>query len=310
MENNTHTYHTLQAASDQKAVRADVFIAEQLPHYSRSFFKDLIKRQLVTINNKTAKSSTIIKPCDTIVISIPATPLLYASTPEIEQKLSSLSVKIVFEHKEFLVIAKPAGLMVHKPSAYNTEVTLVDWLLSRWKGLETVGAEDRPGIVHRLDKDTSGLMVIPRTNYAHLVFSDLFKARSIKKTYLAIVHGHPDPSGTIDFPIDRDPTIRNKMSHKGEGRAALTHYKVVDYFKDTALAQVNPITGRTHQIRVHFSAIGHPLVGDALYGKKSPLIERQALHATSLSFTFDGEPFSFHESMPTDMQTALGFLKK
>ncbi|MBI2775588.1 RluA family pseudouridine synthase [Candidatus Dependentiae bacterium] len=312
MSEKIYTSHALEALPEQKPVRADVFIAEQIPHYSRSYLQDLIKQGLVAINNKVAKSSTIVKPLDHVTVSIPPVPSIsYKGGPEIEGKLQNFDVKIIYEHKEFLIVAKPAGLMVHKPSAYNTDVTLVDWLLSRWQQLKMVGDQDRPGIVHRLDKDTSGLMVIPRTNYAHFKFSDLFKNRAIKKTYLAIVRGHPDRTGSIDFPIDRDPITRNKMSHQsGQGRAALTHYKVLEYFTDTTLVEVLPVTGRTHQIRVHFNAIGHPLEGDILYGKKSSRIDRQALHATSLSFAFDGEPFSFSESMPADMQVAIDQLKK
>ena len=305
------TTHSFSVALDQEPMRADVFISKQLPTHSRTFVQTAIQEKRVKINDKLAKPSSIVKPLDQIVIELPELPQIsYQSNPEIEAQLATHQVTIVFEHPEFLIIEKPAGLMVHKPSPFNLEVTLVDWLLSKWHTVASVGHQDRPGIVHRLDKDTSGLMIIPRTNYCHMLIGDLFKQRAIKKTYTAVVKGHPDKTGTIDLPIDRDPVHRNQMTHKSsEGRDALTHYKVLEYYNDSSLVEAYPVTGRTHQIRVHFAAIGHPLIGDFLYGKRTHLIKRHALHAASLSFAFGGQPFSFNQPLPSDMNELIARLK-
>lgn len=316
MENHlsasAHTTHSLIVPQEEEPKRADLFISQQFPLYSRTFFQTLIDQDLVTVNNKKAKPSTVIKPFDTITVQIPPVPTInYVPNDEIKKKLAEFDVQIVHEEQEFLIISKPAGLMTHKPSVYNSEVTLVDWLLSEWHQLALVGHHDRPGIVHRLDKDTSGLMIIPRTNHAHMIVSDLFKQRAIKKKYSALVHGHPDRTGTVRFPIARDTVNRNKMTHKNQsGRAAVTHYTVKEYFENTSLIELSPVTGRTHQIRVHCAAIGHPLIGDHLYGTKSPLIKRHALHATSLAFAFNGKPFVFEQEMPADMQQVINQLKK
>jgi 23S rRNA pseudouridine1911/1915/1917 synthase len=316
MENHlsasVHTTHSLIVPQEETPKRADLFISQQFPLHSRTFFQTLIDQNLVTVNKKRAKASTVIKPFDEIMIQIPPLPTInYVANPETKKILAQFDVQIVHEEQEFLIISKPAGLMTHKPSAYNSEVTLVDWLISGWDQLALVGHHDRPGIVHRLDKDTSGIMIIPRTNHAHMILSDLFKQRAIKKKYTAIVHGHPDRTGTIEFPIARDSVNRNKMTHKNEnGRAAITHYTVKEYFENTSLVEVSPVTGRTHQIRVHFAAIGHPILGDHLYGTKSSLIARHALHATSLAFAFNGKPFVFEQEMPADMQQVINQFKK
>ncbi|OQA34351.1 MAG: Ribosomal large subunit pseudouridine synthase D [Candidatus Dependentiae bacterium ADurb.Bin331] len=316
MENHlsasVHTTHSLIVPQEEEPKRADLFISQQFPLYSRTFFQTLIDQNLVMVNNKKAKASTVIKPFDQITVQIPPVPTInYEASPEIKKKLGEIDVNIVHEEREFLIISKPAGLMTHKPSPYNTEITLVDWLLSQWHQLALVGHHDRPGIVHRLDKDTSGLMIIPRTNHAHMIMSDLFKQRAIKKKYIALVHGHPARTGTIEFPIARDNVNRNKMTHTNQsGRPALTHFVVKEYFENSSLIEVSPITGRTHQIRVHCAAIGHPLIGDHLYGTKSSLISRHALHATSLTFAFNGKPFVFNQEMPMDMQQLINQLKK
>lgn len=291
---------------DQSPIRIDVFLTENFPDYSRSYFQKLISDQHVMVNEKPVKKNSVLQPLDIIsVIFPPITPL---TTNKIIDK--DLGVSIVYEHPQFLIINKPAGLVVHSPSHANNEITLVDWLINKFQELKDVGQPERPGIVHRLDKDTSGLMIIPRNNYAHLLFSRMFHERAIKKTYLAIVNGHPEKTGTIDLPISRDPHVPIKMTHRfNHGRNAVTHYTVLEYFKDTTYVRVEPITGRTHQIRVHFSAIGHPLLGDQLYGIKSSYIQRQALHAYSLAFTFENTPFEFHQLPPTDFQEALAELR-
>ena len=181
-----------------------------------------------------------------------------------------------------------------------------------FKEISKVGESERPGIVHRLDKNTSGIMIIPRKDYVHAIFSEMFKDRKIKKTYLAIVEGHPDPKGTIDLPISRHPTEKIKMSHLNPaGKDSTTNYSVLEYFEKCSLVELKPTTGRTHQIRVHMAAIGHPLLGDSTYGKESYMIGRHALHANKLEFEYNKELFSFScDEQPEDFKNALEKLRK
>ncbi len=311
--NNSETHYRFVVPSDTAPIRLDTFITQQLPDYSRSFIQKLIEDKHVTVNEKAAKSSLLIKPTDIIMIEIPPAkpPYTVDPTPEVKEALKKLPVKIVHEEPNFYIIEKPTGLMVHRPSTSNAELTLVDWLVHHAPEITKIGHSERPGIVHRLDKDTSGLLVVPRTPQAHTFFGNLFKDRKIKKTYLAVVKGHPEKEGTIDLPIGRDPITRNKMTVNGiEAREAVTRYKVLTYFEDAALVEVYPVTGRTHQIRVHFKAIGHPLLGDQLYGTKSLHIKRHALHATQLTFDFNGKSYIFTSNPPQDFELLLSKLKK
>ncbi len=308
-----NTTLSLKVTESDIPTRLDKYITSKLPLYSRSFFQQLINEQLVSVNGKTAnKQGSLVKPCDIVNITFPPNRKVDPATISAAVAQKELNIEVIYEHEHFFIINKPANLLVHPASSKSTAITLVDWLLFMYPDLINVGHTDRPGIIHRLDKDTTGLMIIPRTPYALNVFGAQFKDRTIQKTYIAVVQGHPDQSGTINLPIGRNRNIRNKMTafqpyYEGseKKRDALTNYKVLEYFDDCTLVEVKPITGRTHQIRVHFAAIGNPLIGDSTYGKKSKNIQRQALHAHALVFTLNGEQFSFSKSIPDDMKKLL-----
>ena len=178
--------------------------------------------------------------------------------------------------------------------------------MHKFKEFEKFGDDERPGIVHRLDKDTSGLLVVARNIKSQIVLSNLFKDRRVKKTYLAVVEGHPPSEGKIDFEIGRHPTERHKMSHVSyDGKPALTYYRVLKYYKDCSLIEVKIVTGRTHQIRVHLAAIGHRILGDDLYGISSKLIFRQALHSWKIEFKLNGKNYNFCCSVSEDFKRLL-----
>ncbi|MBA3954947.1 RluA family pseudouridine synthase [Candidatus Dependentiae bacterium] len=289
-------------------LRIDLYLVQQFPGYSRNFFQKLLETGSIQVNEKPIlKSNSVVKAHDRVAITFPVPQALEGlALPQ-----EDLGVKVLYEHPDFLIVYKPAGLMVHTPHEYSTTVTLVDWLIHHFKELKGVGPSDRPGIVHRLDKDTSGILVIPRNEQTLTYFGNLFRKRTIEKTYRAVVVGHPFNTGTIEFPISRHPQQNHKMTHQHpRGRESLTYYTVLEYFKDAALVEVKPLTGRTHQIRVHFSALGYPVLGDTVYGTASDTIKRQALHAYSLSFTYKDKLFSFVYGVPQDMLQLLDSLRK
>lgn len=298
---------TIILTGDDSYQRLDKFISNQLSNYSRSFLQDLITQGYVKVNEiPITKSSFEIKPNDKIEILFPEREI-----PTGLDITQDLGIKVLYTHKDFLIIYKPPSIIVHSPSSFSQTVTLVDWLIHHFNEIKTVGSIERPGIVHRLDKDTSGLLIIARNNQAHMIFSNLFKERLISKTYLAIIQGVPATTGLISYKIIRDPIFKHKMIHSTmAGKDALTYYKLLEIYKDSSLVEVNPVTGRTHQIRVHFSSIGHPLIGDKVYGTTSPLINRQALHAYRLSFMYENIYYSFLSDMPGDMKDLIKQLKK
>lgn len=295
--------------------RLDHYIAQQFPLYSRSFFQRVIDDGFVSVNGKpTSKSSTALRIQDVVTIQFP---------PERDPAPKALTekhrgIEIITQQEHFLVIFKPAGLVVHSPNSHSTVPTLVDWLVANYADISSVGVIDRPGIVHRLDKDTSGVMIIPRTNHAHTIFGDMFRNRTIKKTYVALVHGHPQQMGVIDLPIGRDqrnPTRMATFPHSALGRsdairASCTNYRVLEYFDDHSLIEAQPVTGRTHQIRVHFASIGHAIVGDPVYGSTSQFIKRHALHAQKLAFDFEGTSHEYTHEVPTDLKNLITMLRK
>lgn len=305
----------IEVTPEQTGQRLDILLSVALPNYSRSFFKNIIAKGQVTLNGQIiTKSGYLAKLGDKLEINFPV-----FNPDSFTKIIPDLDVKIIFEHIDFLIISKPAGLVVHAPQTGYPGVTLVDWLLSYFKEISSVGSQDRPGIVHRLDMQTSGLMIVPRNNQAHAIFTAMFKDRQIHKTYLALVEGHPAKEGQIDFHIVRHPSCRNKMTHvkkadlnqnwAKKARSAQTFYEVITYFDHYSLVALKPITGRTHQIRVHMAAMGHVLVGDTVYGykqvNKMPILARHALHAHKLEFVYQNQIYSFTSDLPADLSNLV-----
>ncbi len=313
------TTFTFVVPEDNDACRVDRYIANLFPDYSRSYFQKIIDAGGIYINNIPAKkSSTLVSPTDTVAIQFPAQRIIEPN--HVIDRTNG--IRIIAETEHFLVIHKPATLLVHAPSSASNAITVVDWIRHYYENISTVGTADRPGIIHRLDRETSGILLITKTNYAHNLIGGLFRERKIAKTYKAVVSGRPPQQGTITLAIGRNPINPLKMATFDENfvnstgkigaikvRHAKSDYKVLEYFNDSALIEVKPTTGRTHQIRVHMAAIGHPIVGDQLYGKKSPLITRQALHAHDLSFVFDEKAYTFVDEIPNDFQQLINCLR-
>jgi 23S rRNA pseudouridine1911/1915/1917 synthase len=263
--------------------RLDRYLAEALPELSRSRLQQLIRAGQVTLDGRPARPSSPVADGMQIVVHIPSAAPPPAPVPQ------AMRLDVVYEDTDLLVIAKPAGLVVH-PAAGHAVGTLVNALLAGYPDL-TAGDAGRPGIVHRLDRDTSGLLVIARTEAALEHLRDQFKRRLIQKTYLALVHGQPPaPEGRIDAPVGRDPRQRKRMAVLTGGRPARTGYRVLAVLGDFSLLAVTPETGRTHQIRVHLAWLGVPVVGDRVYGRRrqSPDSPRQFLHAWRLSLERPG----------------------
>jgi len=280
--------------------RLDIYVTEHCPALSRSHARKLIDDGLVTVNGRPAKASRLVQASDVVEVVVPP-PEPLAVEPE------SIPLDVVFEDSDIIVIDKPAGMTVH-PGAGHARHTLVNALLAHCSDLAGVGGVLRPGIVHRLDKDTSGLMLIAKNDRAHAALSRQWKERSVEKRYLALVRGRLEPpEGIIDAAIGRDPSERKRMAVLAGGRAAVTAYRVRDYLEGTTLVDVSIETGRTHQIRVHFAALGHPVVGDIVYGKSSRLVGRQFLHAYRLSIRHpaDDRAMTFDSPLPDDLRRAL-----
>jgi 23S rRNA pseudouridine1911/1915/1917 synthase len=280
-------------------IRLDKYVSEQCPDLSRTQAQKLIEDGHITVNGKGVKSSLKLMPDDQVDIAIPP-PLPSTLTPE------AIPLKILYEDADLLVIDKPAGLTVHPAPGHYTH-TLANAVLAHVPDIET-GDAARPGIVHRLDKDTSGLIIIAKNAAAHMKLADQFKNRTVTKVYIALIKGKLTPEqGVIEGEIGRDPRDRKKMAIVTRGREARTEYSVLRYIKGYTLLEVHPKTGRTHQIRVHLAAIGHPIVGDAVYGTPSEYLERQFLHAARLHFRLpsSGEIRDFESPLPEDLKEAL-----
>ncbi len=290
----------VQLKADSAGARLDIFIVQKLPELSRSFIQKLIEDGHITLNGKPARSGLKLKAGDEVAIIIPP--------PEPSELLAEdIPLDIIYEDADLLVVDKPAGMTTH-PAPGNPLHTLVNALLSHLPALPESDNPARPGIVHRLDKDTSGLILIAKTRGALASLSAQFKSREVKKAYVALVKGKVTPqSGVIDAPIGRDRVHRQKMSISDLGRPARTAYTVLRYLDGYTLVEARPETGRTHQLRVHFASVGHPIVGDATYGAKSELVGRQFLHAQRLSFKLPstGKIVEFTAPLPPDLRSAL-----
>ncbi|WP_028992372.1 RluA family pseudouridine synthase [Thermoanaerobacter thermocopriae] len=268
----------LQGEKEDEGKRIDVFLAAELD-YTRSYIKKLIVDELVFVNGKTVKPSYKVKENDEVVVNIP-------EAEKIDVLPENIPLDILYEDDDIIVINKPQGMVVH-PAPGNYSGTLVNALLYHCKNLSGINGILRPGIVHRLDKDTSGLMVVAKNDKAHISLSNQIKERSVFKKYVAIVEGViKDEEGKIEAPIGRHPVDRKKMAVIEDGRYALTLYKVLERFKENTLIEAVIKTGRTHQIRVHMAFIGHPVVGDPVYGfkKQKFKLKGQALHSRVLGF--------------------------
>jgi 23S rRNA pseudouridine1911/1915/1917 synthase len=288
-------------ANEAAGQRLDQFLRGELPEYSRAFLQKLIEQGHVAVNGGPAKASYKVRAGDKVRVEIPP-PRPLETLPE------EIALAILFEDDDLIVVNKPAGLVVH-PAAGNYEHTLVNALLHHCRGaLAGIGGVERPGIVHRLDKGTSGCIVVAKTDFAHKALVAQFKSREVKKTYRAVCWGKFErPSGRIETVIGRSERDRKKMSAiTSRGRPAVTDYHVLKQFAEFALVEVHIHTGRTHQIRVHMAHIGHPVVGDATYGRARSTnisVARPLLHAYKLGFTHprSQEFVEFTAPVPDDM---------
>lgn len=293
--------------SDEAGQRLDAFLTVKGAGPSRSFLQKIIDNNGALVNGKIAKAGCRLVEGDTIEINIP-------EPKPLEVNPQDITLDILYEDDDLIVVNKPRGLVVH-PAAGNHDGTLVNALMWHCTNLSGIGGIIRPGIVHRIDKDTSGIIVAAKNDFTHLSLAAQFKQHSITRVYLAIVAGIPPAdSGTINAPIGRHPSERKKMAIVPGGRNAVTHYRVLERFRRNALVEARLETGRTHQIRVHMTHIGHPLLGDITYGKarsRCATLSGQALHASVLGFVHprSGQYQEFTVEMPSDMQELAVLLR-
>jgi 23S rRNA pseudouridine1911/1915/1917 synthase len=300
----------LVVSPEHDGLRLDRFLAALLADHSRSQIQRLIRDGHVAAGVRRIQPSTIVRDGDTVVVSIPP---LSPATPQAEP----LPLTVLYDDEDVIVVDKPAGMVVH-PAAGHAAGTLVNALLHHVKNLSGLGGELRPGIVHRLDRGTSGLLVVAKHDRAHAELTRQFQDREVEKEYVALVWGVVQAGRRIDLPIGRDPHNRQKMSARARrARSAVTRVLRAEHLRGVSLVRVAIATGRTHQIRVHLSAIGHPVVGDATYGgvrrrlpghlKRLGALERPFLHAARLAFAHphDGRRMDFQSPLPDDLEGIL-----
>ena len=294
----------------ENAERLDKFLVTRLPEFSRARLQGLIDDGFVSINGTPAKKSgqSIDSGAD-VEVRIP---------PPVPSGLvgEDIPLDIIFENDDLIVVNKPAGMVVH-PAAGHDSGTLVHAVLGYDPDMEGIGGEERPGLVHRLDKETSGLIVLAKNERAHRWLQDQFRLRTVEKTYLALVDGKPPtPTGRVEAPIGRDPNHRKKMAvvSPGKGREAVSEYKTLESFRNHTLLEFHPHTGRTHQIRLHCQFLGCPIVGDSVYGKRTVTmtINRHFLHAFRLKIILPNEkqPRTFEADLPEELKNVLDEVKR
>lgn len=294
----------------EKAERLDKFMVICLPEFSRARLQGLIEDGFVSINNIPAKKSgQSIESGAEVEVHIP---------PSAPSGLTGedIPLDIIFENDDLIVVNKPAGMVVH-PAAGHASGTLVNAVLGYDPDMEGIGGEERPGLVHRLDKETSGLIVLAKNERAHNWLQDQFRLRKVEKTYLALVDGKPPtPAGRVEAPIGRDPRHRKKMAvvSAGKGREAVSEYKTLEAFKEHTLLEFHPHTGRTHQIRLHCAFLGCPIVGDSVYGKAKFTVEinRHFLHAAKLSIVLPNEKELrvFEADLPDELKQVMDDVRR
>ena len=306
-------HHTVK--SEESDLRLDQYLAKVKPDLTRAFIQKLVKGGSVFVNNKkTLKSAHRLKEGDELIILMP-------SIKEIGIEAENIPLDVVYEDKDIIVVNKPAGMVVH-PTDRGAHVsgTLVNAVMHHCRDLSGIGGEKRPGIVHRLDKDTSGLIIVAKNDSAHNNIAKQISDRKVTKIYTALLKGHLTPKeGSIESPIEKAHGEKDmRVSGSTRAKYALTNYKVIDYIGDYTLVSIQIITGRTHQIRVHFAAIDHPVCGDEMYGNRNVNSElqtlglhRQFLHATELTFKLpkNGEQIHLKAPLPADLTNLLRKLK-
>lgn len=290
---------------EEAGERLDRALAARFPQISRAQLQRLIRSGAVTVNGAAVRPAYRLTPGDRIAVTFPEEP---AVRPE------PLPLDIVYEDDDLLVVNKPAGMVVH-PAAHLLSGTLVNALLAHCPQMADVGGPDRAGIVHRLDRETSGLIVAAKNPETHAALQRQFQRRLVRKTYVALVEGQVSPrEGIIEVPIGRDPKDRARMTVSRTGRPAITQYRVVELFPQHTLLEVRPHTGRTHQIRVHLAWLGYPVVGDRVYGRRRQTLlpDRHFLHARDLAFTHPvtGEKLAFSAPLPPELTALLHQLRR
>lgn len=313
----------LLVSDQQQKERLDKYLTQFLPDLTRSRIQQLIQDGLITVNGADTKPSHQVIPGEAIEIRL-------ASPPPSELIPEAIPLRVVYEDQHLIVIDKPAGMVVH-PACGHPSGTLANALLYHYKNLSQVSGQSRPGIVHRLDKDTSGLLVAARDDYTHAALSAQFKLKASAREYVAVVWNHPEPrKGTISSFLVRSSSDRRKIVvSQTAGKWAVTHYEVIERFRMLSLVRLRLETGRTHQIRVHLAHLGHPVFGDPVYGGRKRHVtglnvddtrilvnllhgfKRQALHARALGFVHPvtKQPLHFESDLPEDMQTLIEALR-
>ena len=299
---------TLEICVEENGIRLDKYLGEVLPDYTRSFLQKQIDEGHILINHKQEPARYKVKKGDLITVTIP-------EAKEVDIIAENIPIEILYEDEDIIIVNKAQDMVVHPAPGHYTG-TLVNALLYHCKeGLSGINGEVRPGIVHRIDKDTSGVLMIAKNDKAHLALSNLLKDHHITRKYHAIVYGKfKEKEGVVEKPIGRSPKDRKKMAIVPDGRYAKTHYRVLEEFDKFSYIELTLFTGRTHQIRVHMASIGHPILGDPIYGPAKPMwgLTKQTLHAKLLGFEHPTtmQYIEFNSELPGYFQAIVDRLRK